>query len=73
MNRNDPDRAAEIEITEEMIEAGVSEFLDYDSRFDFPEYVVKRIFIKMYDKLQSRSKSLSSDCGNFREISEADK
>ena len=37
----------EIEITPEMIEAGLEEFGTYDSRFDVEEDVVKRIFLAM--------------------------
>jgi len=44
------DRAApetEIEITPEMIEAGLREFYKYDSRFDPEEEAVVRIFNAM--------------------------
>ena len=37
----------EVEITPEMLAAGLSEFLGYDSRFEMPEDVVQRIFLAM--------------------------
>jgi hypothetical protein len=39
--------APEIEITPEMIEAGVAEFGRYDSRFGRPTEAVERIFMAM--------------------------
>jgi hypothetical protein len=40
----------EIEITPEMIEAGLDEFVAYDDRFHFEEDAVRRIFRAMIKK-----------------------
>ena len=37
----------EVEITPEMIEAGVSELIEYDSRFESTESAVERIYYAM--------------------------
>ncbi len=42
------DRSAEVEITDEMIEAGEDEFTGYDSRVDDRKEVVRKIFEVMY-------------------------
>ena len=41
------DRPAEVEITEEMIRAGVEKFASYDPRFESREEVVQEIFLAM--------------------------
>ena len=41
------DDSTEIEITPEMIEAGVGEFLGYDSRFEEPRDAVIQIYLAM--------------------------
>jgi hypothetical protein len=38
-----------VEVTAEMIRAGVDEFLGFDARFDPPEIAVERIFLAMSD------------------------
>ncbi len=47
----------EIEITPEMIRAGVSVFADYDSRFERPSDVVPEIFRAMW---QERVRDIAS-------------
>ena len=49
MDRNIPtaEEADEIEITAEMVEAGVTQFLRYDPEAGEPEDVVKAIFVAM--------------------------
>lgn len=50
------DRSAEVEITEEMIEAGEEEFTGYDSRVDDLRDVVRAIFLRM-NKIRERLKA----------------
>lgn len=72
MSRNEP--TIEIEITDDMIAAGVKEFRDYSEKYDPVETAVQCIFFEMYRVYQSKiSKSDSSDLGNLRETSAADK
>lgn len=47
MTRTAVAASEEVEITREMIEAGVSEFLSYDPRVERPEDVVPLIFRAM--------------------------
>jgi len=47
-----PTTTDEIEITPEMIEAGLHEFYTYDSRFDPEEDAVSRIFRAMIQALR---------------------
>ena len=51
---------SEIEITPEMIEAGVAEFYEYDERFAPPEVAAIKIFLAMVAHLPSKApKSLA--------------
>jgi hypothetical protein len=40
----------QLEITSEMIEAGVSEFILFDSRFESEEDALRRIYAAMWNK-----------------------
>lgn len=42
-------KGQEIEVTPEMIKAGVPELLDYDPRYEPPEAAVERLFAAMME------------------------
>lgn len=50
MEKRDRPEACEIEITPEMIEAGLGAWSDFDERFESPEEMIERVYRAMISR-----------------------